>query len=149
MILIAHRGNINGRNLERENKVDYVMEALTQGYDVEIDIRYIKSSKEYFLGHDNAQEICPMEILLSENTWVHAKDIYSFKRLLDLEIPNTFLHTDEDVVLTSSGYLWTYPGKEITKRSIQVMPEHSGEVFNNDAYGICSDLVKKYRENKN
>ena len=145
MILIAHRGNIEGKNKFRENKIDYILEALEQGYDVEIDIRFIKNCGEYFLGHDEAQEICPNEILYSKNTWVHAKDIYTFERLLDIEISNSFFHTNEDVVLTSSGYLWTYPGKTLTVRSIQVMPEYVGEEFSEIPYGICSDWVKKYR----
>ena len=32
MILIAHRGNINGPNPERENTVSYIQEALDKGY---------------------------------------------------------------------------------------------------------------------
>ena len=38
MILIAHRGNVNGLNPERENTVAYIEEALGQGYHCEIDI---------------------------------------------------------------------------------------------------------------
>ena len=37
MRLIAHRGNINGRNKKRENEIEYILEALNLGYDVEID----------------------------------------------------------------------------------------------------------------
>ena len=36
MKLISHRGNINGRNPERENSLDYVLEAL-ENYEVEIE----------------------------------------------------------------------------------------------------------------
>jgi len=38
MILISHRGNINGQNLEKENSPDYVLEALSKNYDVEVDV---------------------------------------------------------------------------------------------------------------
>ena len=58
MILIAHRGNIEGKNKLRENKIDYILEALEQSYDVEIDVRFIKNYGAYFLGHDEAQESC-------------------------------------------------------------------------------------------
>ncbi len=38
MILISHRGNINGKNEIRENSIFYIMEALSMGFDVEIDV---------------------------------------------------------------------------------------------------------------
>ena len=38
MILISHRGNINGRQPNLENLPEYIDSALELGYDVEIDI---------------------------------------------------------------------------------------------------------------
>ena len=83
MRLIAHRGNINGRNKKRENEIVYILEALNLGYDAEIDIRYSRSKNDYFLGHEIMQEKCPKELLFNNKTWVHAKDIITFKNLLD------------------------------------------------------------------
>ena len=40
MKLIAHRGNINGRDLSTENTPDQITACIKQGYDVEVDIRY-------------------------------------------------------------------------------------------------------------
>ena len=37
MILISHRGNIDGKIVERENHPEYIDEAIALGYDVEID----------------------------------------------------------------------------------------------------------------
>jgi hypothetical protein len=51
MKLIAHRGNINGPNKEKENNPDYIFTALKLGYDAEIDIWYINN--KWYLGHDN------------------------------------------------------------------------------------------------
>ena len=34
MILISHRGNLTGKNPERENHPDYIKEALDLGFDV-------------------------------------------------------------------------------------------------------------------
>ena len=39
MILIAHRGNTIGPNIEKENHPDYIDEAIKKGFDVEVDIR--------------------------------------------------------------------------------------------------------------
>ncbi len=37
MIWIAHRGNLEGPNKERENEPSYLKEAIEAGYDVEVD----------------------------------------------------------------------------------------------------------------
>ena len=38
MILIAHRGNIDGPNPELENSLQYIDKAIDSGYNVEVDI---------------------------------------------------------------------------------------------------------------
>jgi len=40
--------------------------------------------------------------------------------------------------------MWTQPGKELTSRSIQVMPEYVSEQFSRECYAICSDYVGEY-----
>ena len=37
MILISHRGNINGCNFEKENTHEYIQQAIDAGFHVEID----------------------------------------------------------------------------------------------------------------
>ena len=41
MKLIAHRGNVNGPNPDKENHTDYINEAIILGYDVEIDVWFV------------------------------------------------------------------------------------------------------------
>ena len=50
MIFIAHRGNTRGPNPIKENRADYLFEALNQGYEIEIDIWY--EDEQWWLGHD-------------------------------------------------------------------------------------------------
>ena len=50
MYLISHRGNINGIEKNNENNPDYINQAISSGYDVEVDVRY--ESGQFFLGHD-------------------------------------------------------------------------------------------------
>ena len=57
---------------------------------------------------------------------------------------NYFYHQTDDVTITSSGFFWTYPGKELTQNSIAVMPEKEKFENINIAYGICTDFVSKY-----
>jgi hypothetical protein len=41
--------------------------------------------------------------------------------------------------------MWTYPGKELTSNSIQVMPEWDNKEHKN-IMGLCSDYVEKYKK---
>ena len=50
MLLIYHRGNLNGIQKKRENSQTYINEALSKGYYVELDVRF--TDDKFFLGHD-------------------------------------------------------------------------------------------------
>ena len=49
MILISHRGNINGKQAEFENRQDYCQDAINAGYHVEMDIWF---TDDWWTGHD-------------------------------------------------------------------------------------------------
>ena len=56
---------------------------------------------------------------------------------------HVFWHQEDDVTLTSRGFLWTYPGKYLTPHSICVMPERANyETI--DCAGVCTDFIKRY-----
>ena len=82
MLLISHRGNVNGRNPDMENNPVYI---------------------------------------------------------------HCFWHQEDDVVLTSMGYIWTYPNKEATDASICVLLNKNDKIPKN-SFGICSDYVIIYKE---
>ena len=50
MIFISHRGNLTGKNPEKENKPSYISEALNQGYNCEVDVWFVDN--KFMLGHD-------------------------------------------------------------------------------------------------
>ena len=54
---------------------------------------------------------------------------------------NFFWHQNDDFVLTSGGYFWTYPGKKVCKKSIAVLPENEPDWDFLDAGGICTDYI--------
>lgn len=146
--LISHRGNIDGRKESFENSPSYIDMALSQGYDVEIDIWYIDN--ELFLGHDIPQYNINIDFLNKryDKIWIHCKNIDALYYLINFENLNIFFHDIDDVTLTSSKYMWTYPGKKITEKSIAVMPETVDKWDGMDkAYGICSDNISKYKIN--
>ena len=50
MKFIAHRGNLNGPEPDKENSITQIKKCIELGFDVEIDLRVI--NEELWLGHD-------------------------------------------------------------------------------------------------
>ena len=75
MILISHRGNVDGRIIERENHPDYIDEAIHAGYNVEIDVWMIEGV--LLLGHDEPQYGITQQWLNDRHysLWLHCKNI--------------------------------------------------------------------------
>jgi len=143
MILISHRGNINGRNPERENTVSYIQEALDQGFNVEVDVWKIGS--KFYLGHDSAQNGASIDFLSQNGIIAHCKNINALESCVNSNI-HCFFHDTDDVVLTSKQLLWVYPGKSLGRyayRSILVLPEIDEVPY---CYGVCSDNILKYKK---
>lgn len=145
MKLIAHRGNINGPNPEKENHPDYINAAVKSGYDVEVDVWLINN--KWYLGHDNPEHEIKYHFLFDSRFWLHAKNGEAFDKLLKDKnyYFNVFWHTTEDWILTSKGYIWTYPNKFLYENSICVIPElgYNGNI--KKCYGICTDFIKNYK----
>ena len=140
MKLIAHRGNIHGRNQDRENTPTYIKEALAMGYDVEIDVWY--RNTRFYLGHDESMFEVDLNFLKTPGLWCHAKSLEALEKMLDHNI-HCFWHQTDDFTITSKGYIWTYPGKPVGEKSVIVC--HSTEetelaALQNIA-GVCSDYV--------
>jgi hypothetical protein len=144
MILIAHRGNTNGVNPEKENTVPYIKDALTQGYHCEIDVCKF-DGKQFYLGHDEPQEAVSIEFLRDNPLWCHAKSFNALQAMTALAI-HCFYHKSDDYVMTSQGWIWAYPGQPGGKYTIAVHPEklHPGDV--QKFAGVCSDYVEKFND---
>ena len=144
MILISHRGNIDGKILEKENHPNYIDATLGFGYDVEVDVWYIDG--KIMLGHDNPQYEVNLRWFTDRinKLWVHCKNMESLIYFRDCGYDiNYFWHQTDDVIITSKGFLWAHPGKQPINNSIAVLPE----LFNDDikeCIGVCSDFIIKY-----
>ena len=144
MILISHRGNINGKCIERENHPDYINEAIYLGYDVEIDLWGINGA--LFLGHDMPQYAITQAWINERynKLWIHCKNTEVIELISEVKEFNWFWHEHDTLTLTSQKYIWAYPGKQPILNSIAVMPEiHNEDVKN--CKGICSDYIIKYK----
>ena len=120
MKYISHRGNISRKNSKEQNAIPYITMALNFGYDVQIDIWCIQD--KIFLGHDTPS----IEVdygFISDNKqklWVHCKNIEALHYFITKSEIRCFFHNNDDAVLTSNGFIWTYPGKTLTEISIAI-----------------------------
>jgi hypothetical protein len=146
MKYIAHRALIHGPDPVLENHPDQIAEALSLGYDCEIDLRVIDGG--FYLGHDRADYSVTKEFLEQPGLWIHAKNLNALHYLSKTNLVY-FWHQNDDCVITSNGYIWTYPEKELTDRSIRLMPEWADPTFDtveNNCYAICSDYVELIKD---
>jgi len=107
---IAHRGNIKGPDPANENRLDYLMHTYTMGFAIECDLIGYKNG--LYFGHDEPQELADPEFLRWPDVYCHAKNLEAVKLLSRLHC-HWFWHQQDDITLTSKGYLWCYPGKYI------------------------------------
>lgn len=146
MILISHRGNINGRIESSENNPEYINEAIRLGFDVEVDVWLINN--DIFLGHDKPQYQINLDWIdgRSHKLWVHCKntEVLELFNKFDYDI-NYFWHEEDTATLTSKKFIWAYPGKQPIKNSIAVMPEIYDDNIE-DCLGICSDNINRYKK---
>lgn len=142
MVLISHRGNINGKT-ERENHPSYIDEAIKLGYEVEIDIRI--ENNQLKLGHDTSDYEIDIEWLRErkDKLWIHCKNHKAVEYLHQTDL-NWFWHNDDDITLTSKGFIWAHPKIQPLKNSIAVLPDNYNWDLT-DCYGICSDYIQKYK----
>lgn len=150
MKIIAHRANLNGPNLLRENSPEYIEEALFQGFDVEIDVSYDNKDKCFYLGHDEPQYVVSLYWLSQyrENLWVHCKNLEALFEFSKTAF-NYFWHQNDDYTLTSKNNIWSYPGKIYTSNTVIVMPEWDNQNWDTlkyvNCYGICTDYPEKLK----
>lgn len=144
MILISHRGNINGKIEEAENRPDYIDDTIKMGYDVEIDMWWVDGRT--YLGHDEPQYEVDDNWLNKriDRLWIHCKNIELLNWIRSTSL-HYFWHENDTITLTSKNYIWAYPGKQSIIGSIAVMPE----IYNDNisqCLGVCSDYIQNYKK---
>ena len=141
MRVIAHRGNLFGPNPEQENHPDYLLDTISLGIEVEVDVWLVDSN--FFLGHDAPEyPVNPAFIkTVAGYAWFHCKDLSSLHWFIK-NAPECrfFWHQEDDFTLTSNNYIWTYPGNEVSTKSIIVDLDFTAlDTYAGVAYAVCTD----------
>ncbi len=152
MIIISHRGNIEGPNPKKENSPKYIIEALKQKYNVEIDIWLVDN--KWYLGHDEPKYKIDGDFLFyTPGLWLHCKNESAFKNLCIRKINGNlcgifFWHENDTYALTSNFLLWTFPRRPLSDLSIAVIPELSAYTDKElkKCVGVCTNLSKYYKK---
>ena len=144
MIYISHRGNLNGINKNIENLPEYLEKIIPLYPNIIFEIDMWLIDEKLWLGHDFNQYVINNDFLnkYKERIICHAKNIDCLEYLIQRGDIHCFFHNNDDVVLTSKNWLWTFPGKKLTSKSICVLPEWNDFKENTDnILGICSDYI--------
>ena len=142
MIIISHRGNLNGVDSSSENKPDFIVQTLDWGFDVEVDLRL--HNDKLYLGHDEPDYRVDLNFLKQSGVWVHAKNKEVIPILRNEKDIHWFWHETDQLTLTSRGYIWCFPGYEIEDG---IMVDHgqplSPEI---NIAGVCTDDPIKWKK---
>lgn len=163
MILISHRGNINGPVPERENKPAQIDMAIDMGYHVEIDIwgqwAVDNNSKHasLHLGHDMPEvEGISFDWLRQRQSklFVHAKNYLALNFLITDSINRQgkirfFFHEKERYsLIANTSLVWCHDLTEVNNFSI--VPLLSRQDISlwegKKVFGICSDYVQELKK---
>ena len=152
MILISHRGNVNGSVPEKENRPSYIDSAIQLNYEVEVDLRFING--EFWLGHDTPQykiEI-PWMVKRKQYLWFHCKDKNSVIELINLNKEfKFFCHTNDNFVLTNTNKIWVHDLEGVINNTCIIPLINMEEIIRikeRRAYAICTDYPNFLKNEK-
>lgn len=140
MVIIAHRGNLEGPNPSEENSPQYVQRAVDAGFDVEIDVWVVED--QIYLGHDKPHYKVDLNYLRNSSFWCHAKNLEALELMLNESDIHCFWHETDQYTITSEGVIWTYPNRIAGKNSVLVVSDKT--VVDADLFGVCTDYPLTY-----
>jgi hypothetical protein len=152
MKIISHRGNIQGPDPLTENTVAKIEEALSLGFDVEIDLWVIGT--DLFLGHDSPDHAIDKSFIDNSCLWVHAKNLQALDFLVNEKLKSSFFwHESDCYTLTSQNHIWAYPHQSVTENTVIVVTNENMDkqvdCVYEKSFGICTDYPVYVKEKWN
>lgn len=143
MKYISHRGNLIGINRTKENSPAYIMSAVDADFDVEVDVWYVDGM--IMLGHDAPTYHVDLNFIQNKRFWCHAKNAEALEFMLASGV-HCFWHESDQRVLTSRGFVWTYPNKHLIANAVIVVLDKELDYESvSRAVAVCGDYVQSWR----
>lgn len=131
---------MNGPNPSMENNPEYINETLRAGYDVEIDVWML--SDGMYLGHDKPTHKINKYFLQNQRIWSHCKNLETYMYLLKYQDINCFIQNEEDIVITSRGYLWAHSKCCVwNDKTVVTQLDSRNWKPHHFAFAVCSDYI--------
>ena len=146
MKLISNKGNLRGIISEYENTPEYIEAALNSGFDVKIDL--LLNDGKLFIGNDSNKIKLDIDWLekYHNKLWLECKDINLIQKLNQLDnrgaYLNYFWHENDQITLTSRGYILTYIDEPVIGGIIMTPTIKNDKI--KLCYGICSDNIMDF-----
>jgi hypothetical protein len=149
MLLISHRGNVDGMNPDRENSIPYINGALNLGFSVMVDVWFVGGTLA--LGNHRPQYGINAEFLRNPQIICKARSAATLNALMDMDL-HCFANDRDDYSVTTEGYVWIYPGCASPPRGILYMPEFNykdvRDVADIGCAGVCSNWIIRISEGR-
>lgn len=158
MLIISHRGNINGANTAKygENHPDSIRYIFDTYKKISVEIDIWKIGKSLYLGHDKPEHKINFNFLqnLNEsldkiNLFIHCKNLDALNLFNEVIIHDEFCyfwHEKDAYALTSFGYIWTYPTSVVSNKKNQILVTNTilDKKTRKLLCGVCTDYVEEY-----
>lgn len=155
-VIIAHRGLIDGPDLFVENKQKTIEKAISLGFMVECDVRWVEDS--FYLGHDYPDQPLSLDFILinAKQLVLHCKNYEALVELIKLNRghsvgPDFFWHCSDSYTLTWKGLIWAYPEEQVSHTdTVCLLPELETDMLaylkqHKPAY-VCTKYANKLKE---
>jgi len=145
LIVISHRGNINGPDILTENNPEHIDKLISKNIFVEVDVWFVDGN--YFLGHDSPTYLVDYSWFDKNKNylWIHAKNQKAFELLFCKKNLNVFWHENDKMTLTSKGYMWLYP-ENFSKKGITVVLNKPNQENLKKMFGVCTDYFYEWNK---
>ena len=142
-IIIAHLGNISGRQPDKENQLKYLQAALAAGYHICVEVVFRNGA--FLLPSTNGLQYAPPAFFSKQRIWSRCQDADTLDALCNVGA-HAFIATTSALTLTSHQFIWTLPTRELAPRSIAVYPELAGADWleQYEPAGLCSNEPASY-----
>jgi hypothetical protein len=142
-IIISHLGNIDGREVENENRLKYLKAALTAGWHICADVIFRNGG--FLLPHQNGFDAAPLSFFSQSRVWSRCRDAETLDALCNVKA-HAFFISDAGHALTSEQFIWTLPPENLVDRSIAAFPELAPDEWleKQEPAGLCSNTPIVY-----